>query len=206
MNWLNYDSPLSQAIRRIGNLILLNLCYFVCCLPIFTIGASTTALYAACICDPDTTWPVAHFFRSIRTNFRQATVIWLIMLVPIALLCICFYLTGVLRIPGYQLIQLLLLVLALILGSSASFVFPLQARYENSIRQTLRNSLVFGLCAPIPGVFMLALWLLPIIVFFISVNIFIYLCSFWMIIGFSGAALINSRICLSIFAKVPTNN
>ena len=206
MNWLHYDSSLSLFIRRIGNLILLNICHILCCLPVVTIGVSTAALYAACMCDDESTWPVAEYFKALKSNFRKATLLWLIILVPIVFLAVSFYLAGTLRIPGFQIIQLILLVLALVLLSTLSFLFALQARYENTVKQTLRNALVFGLCAIIPGLLMQVLALLPVIIFYLDLNLFVYLFAFWSVIGFSGTVKINSKVCLIIFNRLVPNN
>ena len=158
------------------------------------------------MCDAESTWQVAEYFKALKTNFKKATLLWLIALIPIVFLAVGFYLAGALRIPGFQVIQLIVLVLALVLLSVLSYLFALQARYENSVKQTLRNALVFGLCAPIPGILMQALALLPVIVFFIDLNLFVYLFALWSVIGFSGTIQINSRICLAIFNRIVPNN
>ena len=46
MKLFDIDSPLGQLLTKITDLLILNLCFLICCLPIFTIGASLTALYS----------------------------------------------------------------------------------------------------------------------------------------------------------------
>lgn len=41
----NYDNPVWRFIGKLGDLIILNVLWIVCSIPIFTIGASTTAVY-----------------------------------------------------------------------------------------------------------------------------------------------------------------
>ena len=43
---LNPESPAMRFLTKIGYTIILNTLWFLCSLPVFTIGASTTALYA----------------------------------------------------------------------------------------------------------------------------------------------------------------
>ena len=43
--FFNPDSPIMRFITKIANSIYLNILWFVCCLPVVTIGASTTALF-----------------------------------------------------------------------------------------------------------------------------------------------------------------
>lgn len=39
------DSPAGKFVIRICDLILLNVLYILCCIPIFTMGAANTALH-----------------------------------------------------------------------------------------------------------------------------------------------------------------
>ena len=39
------DSPFMNVINKLSDIIIINLVYIFCCLPVFTIGAATTALY-----------------------------------------------------------------------------------------------------------------------------------------------------------------
>lgn len=41
----NYDNPVWRFIGKLGDLILLNLLWLICCIPVFTAGAATTAVY-----------------------------------------------------------------------------------------------------------------------------------------------------------------
>ena len=206
MNWLRYDSPLSEGARFLGNLVILNLCYILCCLPIVTIGPATAALFSALYISEDETWAIRKFWRGIRINFRQGLCIWLILLVPTALMVVSFYLVGVLKLPGYQVIQGLLIVLFLVLACVRSFAYALQARYENSVKQTLRNALIIGIYSPIPSLLMNLMTSIPVIVFLVNLDLFTYVFSFWLLMGFSLVTWINSRIVSKVLKHVlPAN-
>ena len=43
--FFNYDNPVWRFIGKLGDLVLLNLLWLVCCIPVFTAGAATTAVY-----------------------------------------------------------------------------------------------------------------------------------------------------------------
>ena len=66
----------------LGQLIALNLLWIVCSLPIITAGASTTALfYCTLKLHKDGDIRVIYdFFRSFKQNFKQSTLIWILML------------------------------------------------------------------------------------------------------------------------------
>ena len=79
----NYDNPVWRYIGKFGDLILLNVLWIVCSIPIFTIGASTTAVYYVTlklVRDEDG-YTFRSYFRSFKENFKQATAIWLLLLI-----------------------------------------------------------------------------------------------------------------------------
>ena len=82
MTIFSYESKFSQALIKLCYSCYLNLLWFLCSLPIFTIGASTTALYYVSlkIVQGEDSNLTRLFFRSFRQNFRQATTLWLILL------------------------------------------------------------------------------------------------------------------------------
>lgn len=82
-NLFNYDNPVWRFIGKFGDLIVLNILWIITSIPIVTIGASTTAMYYVTlklVRDEDG-YTIRSYFRSFKENFKQATVIWLIMLV-----------------------------------------------------------------------------------------------------------------------------
>ena len=78
----NYDNPVWRFIGKLGDLIILNILWIVCSIPVFTAGASTTAVYYVTLKlvrdEDDST--IRSFFRSFKSNFKQATAKWLILL------------------------------------------------------------------------------------------------------------------------------
>ena len=83
MRFFSYDSKFGQLFLKLAYGCCLNVLWLICCLPIVTIGASTTALYYTSfkIAKDEGSYITTMFFRSFRQNFKQATIIWLIMLV-----------------------------------------------------------------------------------------------------------------------------
>lgn len=79
----NYDNPVWRFIGKFGDLILLNILFVICSIPIFTIGASTTAVYYVTLklARNDDGYTIRSFFKSFKENFKQSTIIWLILLV-----------------------------------------------------------------------------------------------------------------------------
>lgn len=79
---LDIDGPVMQIITKIVYAVWLNILWVICCLPVFTVGASTTALFYVTlkIVKNEEGNITRAFLGAFKENFRQATVIWLILL------------------------------------------------------------------------------------------------------------------------------
>ena len=86
--FFDLDSPLMSALNKLADLISLNILVIICSLPVFTIGASMTALHYVVLkmVRNEEGYIIKSFFKSFKQNFRQATIIWLILLVLIGVL------------------------------------------------------------------------------------------------------------------------
>ena len=84
----NYDNPVWRFIGKFWDVLILNVLWLVCSIPIVTIGASTTAMYYVTLklARDEDGYTIRSFFKSFKENFRQATVIWLIFLAVVFLL------------------------------------------------------------------------------------------------------------------------
>ena len=79
-NWT--DNVVMRAIGKIGDLICLNVLWLICCIPVITIGASTTALYTVMLrlVRNEEGYIFRGFFKAFKLNFKQSTIIWIILL------------------------------------------------------------------------------------------------------------------------------
>ena len=86
--FFNIDSPIMVGLNKLADLIWLNILTFICCIPIITVGASITALnYVALkMVRNEEGYVTRSFFKSFKQNFKQATIIWLIMLLVAAII------------------------------------------------------------------------------------------------------------------------
>lgn len=154
MKFFSYESPISQILLKLSWSAYLNLLWLICSLPVFTAGASTAALYAV-------TLKVAaekegrltfQFFKAFRENFRQATVLWLILLGAGTFLAADGYiLYHLFRTSAGAAAVLWTLVSALVIAASIAYcivllyVFPLTASVYNTNAAMLKNSLLIGI-------------------------------------------------------------
>ena len=184
MKFFSYESKFSQILLKLCWSCYLNLLWFVCSLPIVTIGASTTALYYASlklVREEDSSL-TRQFFRSFRENFKQATVLWLILLGVGLFLGADGYILYHLRLSAAgPLAVMWTLILAVVIAASVVYVivllyvFPLLASVCNTNRAMLKNAFLIGthyLFATIlifaihfAMFFVVVAWFTPLIVF-----------------------------------------
>ena len=72
------DNPVISGMSRIFDMMCLNVLWLVCSLPIFTIGASTTAMYTVMlkVVKNEEGYIVKGFFKAFKENFKKSTIIW----------------------------------------------------------------------------------------------------------------------------------
>ena len=150
----SYESKISQLLIKLCYSCWLNILWMVCSIPIFTMGAATTALYDVSlkIIRQEETSITRQFFRSFRSNFKQATVLWLILLGVGLLLAgdgwVLWHLrassTGIVAIM-WTLLLAVLIVAAIAYVIILMYVFPLVASVSNANLAMLKNSFLIGI-------------------------------------------------------------
>ena len=153
MKFFSYESKFSQLLLKICYACYLNVLWFLCSIPIFTIGASTTALYYASlkIVRGEECYVGPQFFRSFRENFKQATAIWMILLgIGVFLGADGYVLYHLRQNSTGSMAVIWTLILALVIAAGIVLVivlihiFPLLASVSNTNRAMLKNSFLIG--------------------------------------------------------------
>lgn len=133
---------------KLGDIILLCLCWLLCSIPVVTLGPSCTALYYAINkrFKDGSEKPAKDFFHSFKQNLLQGILLTVIILVYAAatVFNILFALYGFngVTLPSWYLPFAVLLVLPLLF--TATFVFPYLSRFKNTVRGTLFHSFTFS--------------------------------------------------------------
>ncbi len=138
------DNIFVRVLTRIFDFILLNVLWLVCSLPVVTIGASTTALYAVMmkVAANEEGYILRGFLDAFRSNLKQSTAVWLILLAVGTVIGIDFMIVR--RMPGKlaEVGTVLLGAASFIYMVEVIFVFPLIARFENSTFQMMKNAIL----------------------------------------------------------------
>ena len=140
MKLFNIESSLMRFFTKVGDLILLNFLWILCCLPVITIGASTTAMYSCLLNRSIESSTVKRFFKSFASNLGQATILLLVEVVAFLLVYvnIRYYMNYLTESPIVM--QVVLMIPSILILTVSSYIFPLQAHFANTIKQTLKNA------------------------------------------------------------------
>lgn len=197
------DSPAIKFLWKMADLVALNLIWLICCIPVVTIGPSTAAMYCVARDIAKGEWPgiFKTFFKAFRENFKQSLLVFLILLVPICLIAVYLFLASSGALDHAVWMKMLCYLAALIIGFIWTYLFPLMAYFDNTLGNTLKNAVLLPLANPLLAVLCTALNLLPVILLLVSVNVFASAGFFWLVIGGSLTAVINSKLLGILFFK-----
>ena len=199
----NYEGPLFTFLSRLADLFWLNLLFILCCIPVITIGAASTALYYVTLkmAKDEEGYITKSYFKSFKENFVQATVIW-----------IGFLLIGIIMITDLRIanggniaeafnsaafgnvVMVAVFVMGIIVLMTGAYVFPILAQFDNTIRNTVKNAFLISIRHLPYTIAILFITAIPVVLIWFFPALFIL-----VLIMFSVTAYINSRFFNKIF-------
>ncbi len=194
------DSPAMEALSRLWDLIMLNLLYFFTCIPIVTIGAATTALYDVCfrLREERDHGLLRQYFRAFSGNFKQATIVWVVLLALFADIIWAIFLAlaqvGVLRI-----VALPAIVMLAVLAMTGSYIFPLISRFSSKTLLLVKNAVILSIAYLPRSLLMAVLNCFPIFLLVAYPGDFLYLGFFWFTFYFSATAYFHCYLLKKVF-------
>lgn len=197
----NLSSPWVQRFAMLTNLVLLNILWLVCCIPVFTAGAATSALYYTVFqyhtkVDDAVLRP---FFQAFRDNFKQSTMVLLPLLAVLSLLVFDIaYLVS--HGTGIAILFLLIVAAILIMGIMVH-LFPLIARFHMDTKALLRTSFSLVMLHLPATVAVILLTFLPIVLLLFLPSLFLRVGVAWAGIWFSAIAYFFGKFLLKIWDK-----
>lgn len=151
--FFNLDSPFVQFMNRVADLMWLNILFLLCCIPVVTVGASVTAMYYVTLkmVRNEESYITKLFFKSFKQNFLQATVIWIIFITAGFLLFVDYrILSGQMGLnidngSVRTVMQVLLIAVFIFYVFTITFVFPLLSKFDNTIKNTIKNAFIMSI-------------------------------------------------------------
>lgn len=195
----NMDSPIMRFLSLAADLMIMNFIVTLCCLPIITIGASVTAMHYVMLkmVRGEDGYLMRDFFKSFKLNFKQATVIWLIMLLLIAIFVGDFYIVNFSGIAFPQGMSTIILIAAGLVFIVSMLIFPVLARFENNIKNTIKNGCMMSIIAAPRAILMAALTIAPVLILIFTPEII----PFVLLFGISLPAYLGAMLYSKTFKR-----
>lgn len=194
MGLFDLDGPIYRICNMIFELFTLNILWIIFSLPIVTMGAATTALFYVCgkKARKEDYYLFRDFWKSFKQNFKQATIIWIILLCSLFILV--FNIVSI-HLLGGSMTWLLFLQIVLVIQVIviSNYIFPIVCRFHMSLSNCFKTAFFFGGKHIITTVLS--------ILCFITVLLTTYLTGFFILFFMSVYALISSYMMQNVFKK-----
>lgn len=199
MKFMSLDSPLMRFLGKVADMMILNILVLFCSIPIITMGASLTAMHyvALKVVRNEESYITKDFFKSFKMNFKQATLMWLVVLAVGALIGYDIFImtSTVVKIPSA--IKVIILVVTAILALTMSFVFPLLSKFDNTSVNIFKNSFAISIAKFPRAIIMVVVSLAPIAILFMPQYL-----PFFILFGFSVPAWICAILYNEVFKRL----
>lgn len=145
--FFSQDSPAMKFLTFLCDMMYVNFLFLICSLPVFTLGASMTAMYSVLFKrirgeEP----PIAKsFFGAFKNNFKQATIVWVPFLLIIIFLFTSLFIAHNLIDSHFTFLQYPISILIFVLFAVIIYVFPQLALFDSPLKQIIRNSFLLSL-------------------------------------------------------------
>ena len=141
------DNKFFRFMSKVADLCILNIICVVCCIPVITAGASITAMYYVTLkmVRNEEAYILRSFFKSFKQNFKQATIINLIMLLIGVVLYVDLNVSKAMQGGAGQIFQIIFMAFVLIYFILFLYVYPVLARFYNTIKNTIKNALFMAI-------------------------------------------------------------
>lgn len=208
--FFSMDNKFFVFMGKVADLCLLNLVCLACCIPIVTAGASITALYYVTLkmVRNEESYIFRSFFKSFKQNFRQATIIHLIMVAAAILLYLDTNIVKVMGEPMSQIMSVIFAVFTLVYAMILLYLYPILAKFYNSVKNTFTNAVLMAIRHLPYTIIMLIICALPLLIFFVpSLQMQMTLILLLLLFGMAVIAYLNSFFLVKIFDKyIPENS
>jgi uncharacterized membrane protein YesL len=177
-----------NTLAFLGDIVILNLLFLVCSVPIVTIGAAATACYAGVsrtLQKRETGLVYKTFFADFRAAFRQSTAGWLLELLVLAILAGDIWFAVVYSEPDNKFFLIFALVVGAIVLMASLWFYPLVARFQNTFSVQLKNAFLLAFAQFPRTIAALAVWVLVIGLPLLVYEVFAYLGWLWLLGGIS---------------------
>jgi len=200
VKFLNPDSKFMAVLNKISDVMILNLITLVMCVPIITAGAALTAKDYMCykLVKNEEGGILKGFFHSFKQNFKQATIIWLVMMVVMGIAGFDMLFAYGLEGEGTGIVRAIMMAAGFFVFIACIMIFPVLARFDNTIKGTVKSGIHMTVAILPRAVLMGILYIIPPVVglfWFASVPVV-------FLFGIAGPGYLSAMLYRSAFEKI----
>lgn len=194
------DSPIMQVLNKVADLMWLNILTLICCLPVVTAGAALTAAHyvALKIKRNEEGYITRDFFKSFKENFKQGTIIWLLIVLIAIVLVGDFYIMNNMVTEVNSILRIIIMAVGILILFTAIWVFPVLSKFGNTVRGTIKNAFAMSILQFPKTILMAVLYVLPLVLFAVSLRLFPIVILF----GFSVPIYVSAMLYSKTFKKL----
>lgn len=198
----NPDNPFLQFMTTLAGFIGLNILFLITCLPVITIGPALTALYTVTMQEAREEYGYLYstYLKTFKKVFRKSAAAFLLHLVLVLVLIYNVAFWGAQDTVTSNIFLFLVTGMLVVLVLSFLYTYPLLARFENSVKQTLKNSVLVAISNPKYTLGLLAICIVAVTLCMVVSQAKIFM----VLVGFSFLAFCNSMLFIRIFRKYET--
>lgn len=146
----NPENKFWNFIAKLADVCIMSFLWLIASLPLFTIGAATTAFYDFTLLQvrdqEGGIW--SSFWSSFKKNFKKSSLLWLFHVLGTAFLALDMYASWkmyLLRgIPGLLMLSLCGCV-SLVFLFCSYYIYPLQARFDFPVKKLIKDSFIMAM-------------------------------------------------------------
>lgn len=203
-----WDSPVMQLLQQLADLILLNIVWLVCSLPVVTIGPAAAAMYvvARSVLAGGGVRVIPMFCEAFTRRFLRHMLAGLAVLACAGVLAVDFLVLAYQDIGFRPILFGLLLFVCILVLLTAVCLFPLLAEYDMGIKYGIYRAFLLGFRHLYRAGAAAALLLFPILLFLFAPPCFLLLIPLWVGFYFSAAASLSLRLLQPVLAEGAEGN
>lgn len=198
--FFDYNNKVFRVLSALADCIVLGALWFVCSLPIVTMGAATAAVYHAVTKSIvfGQGYALREFGNALKQNFKQVTAAWLLWLVPAAFLAADLWITRqcLAQDSPFGVMYYFFIVVLVFALAWEFYLTAYMARFEGTVRESMKKTLVMTIANPV--------WTVALAAVFAA---FVVICNdmqFLLVVFPSGFALVKNKILERVFKKYRT--
>lgn len=205
MKFLDIDGPLMQALTKVADLMILNFLTILCCLPIVTAGSAITALHYQVIkmVRNEESYVVKGYFKAFKENLKQATIVWLLLLVMVAFIVFDYLIIAYSEEGGIAYwYSVVIGVFAIFIAFTATMVFPVMAKFSNTTIRTIKNAMAISVLKFPRTILMLIMYAIPVLIFLYVFPLIPLVLMFGLSVPVYGSAVLYNKFFMKLEEQI----